>query len=157
MTCLAARMQGRGLGGQRAPSRARSRYAVHMVRRDALLSWLGLAVGAGTPPGARGADDASATPDAAASDASVMPDAGPIDAGFTGRIFIGGERPARVYVPASYDGATPLPLVVLLHGFGVDGPTQDVYWGLSRRVDLDHFFLVVPDGTPDSEGRRFWN
>lgn len=113
--------------------------------------------------GGCGDDDGAMTSDATVPDAGMVADAGsvgdagPTDAGSTGRIFVGGDRPARVYVPASYDGTSPLPLVVLLHGYGIDGFTQDLYWGLSRRVDADRFFLVVPDGTVDADGRRFWN
>ena len=30
-------------------------------------------------------------------------------------------RPVNLYVPSSYDGQTPMPLVILLHGYGGAG------------------------------------
>ncbi len=143
--------------------RARTRYAVGM-RCAGVLGWRVVVVAAAWgalggcgDEGASGAPDAATASDAGESgDSGSGSDAGATDAGF-GRVMVGGDRPARVVVPSSYDGVTPLPLIVLLHGYGIDGFTQDVYWGLSRRVDTDGFFLVAPDGTVDAEGRRFWN
>jgi polyhydroxybutyrate depolymerase len=34
---------------------------------------------------------------------------------------------------------------------------EDIYLGLSARVTTHGFVAVVPDGTPDADGRRFWN
>ena len=71
---------------------------------------------------------------------------------------IGGEeRPATVYVPADYDPAKAWPLVVLLHGYGANGTVQNAYMGISSRTTEDGFVLVVPNGTLDAEGNRFWN
>src|SRR5207302_9290684 len=36
-------------------------------------------------------------------------------------------RPVNLYVPSSYDGQTPLPLVILLHGYGFNGVAQENY------------------------------
>ncbi len=69
---------------------------------------------------------------------------------------IGGPRPATLYMPEGHSNE-PLPLVVLLHGFGVNGATQDAYFGLSKRVAQEKFLLAIPDGTENSEGKRFWN
>lgn len=68
---------------------------------------------------------------------------------------VGGDRPAAVVYPADWDGE-PLPLVVLLHGYGANGSGQDLYFGLSARVDRG-YALVLPDGTKDASGLRFWN
>jgi len=70
---------------------------------------------------------------------------------------IGGDRPARVVVPSSYDGIAPLPLFFLLHGYTVTADIQDAYFRLSSRVDEDNFLLVLPDGTLDETGTTFWN
>lgn len=120
-----------------------------------LLSWA-LAASAGVVLAACGEDGVSVDAGARLDSGDVV-DAGAPDAAFAMRVYVGGDRPARVYVPAAYDGVAALPLVVLLHGYGIDGATQDLYWGLSRRVDADGFFLVVPDGTLDASGSRFWN
>ena len=67
------------------------------------------------------------------------------------------DRPAALVVPGAYDGATPLPAVILLHGFGASGEAQDTYLGLSRTARREGFYVVLPDGTAGADGRRFWN
>lgn len=62
-----------------------------------------------------------------------------------------------VAVPAGHDPATPIPLVMLLQGYGVNGSLQSAYLGLPARVDTFGFALLAPDGTVDSQGLRFWN
>jgi len=66
------------------------------------------------------------------------------------------ERPAAVVAPANYDGGT-LPLILMLHGYGVNGMLQDLVYQLTPRVDTFGFVLVMPDGTVDPGGARFWN
>jgi polyhydroxybutyrate depolymerase len=68
---------------------------------------------------------------------------------------VGGDRPASVVYPADWDG-TPLPLFILLHGYGASGVVQDGYFGLSARADRG-FAVVLPDGTLNRDGSRFWN
>ena len=67
------------------------------------------------------------------------------------------DRPAPLRVPAGWDGESPLPLVILLHGYGATGPVQDAYFGVGDRVDTLGFALLTPDGTMDGGGSRFWN
>lgn len=67
------------------------------------------------------------------------------------------DRPAALIVPSAYDGVTPLPAVILLHGFGASGEAQDTYLGLSRAARREGFYVVTPDGTMGADGRRFWN
>lgn len=68
-----------------------------------------------------------------------------------------GELPLTV--PQSYDGDTPLPLIVLLHGYTSSGQRQDRYMGFSELADDYGFLMVAPDGTREAEGDRnpFWN
>lgn len=68
-----------------------------------------------------------------------------------------GEVP--VTVPAGYDADSPVPLIVLLHGYGASGEGQDRYFGVSEIADDYGFIMVAPDGTPEpnGRGRRFWN
>ncbi len=70
---------------------------------------------------------------------------------------IGGERPAAVVRPADYDPRRSYPLVLLLHGYGFSGAVQDSYFRTSRSVDEKKFILILPDGTVDAGGSRFWN
>jgi polyhydroxybutyrate depolymerase len=80
----------------------------------------------------------------AAVDASVAP--------------LGGSRPLATFrVPENWDQKTPLPLLLVLHGFGVGGLAQAIYFNVLPLVDEKQIFLAAPDGTMDSKGRRFWN
>lgn len=86
--------------------------------------------------------DAAPAPDAA----SQLPDT------------VGGDRPAVVLRPRAFDaGGRLYPLVLLLHGYGVDGNIQDAYLGVSELVDDLDFVLVLPDGTVGPGNERFWN
>ncbi len=66
-------------------------------------------------------------------------------------------RPFRVRVPEMLDPTQPIPLVLLLHGYGVTGAIQDSYFGLGNLVSTRNFALATPDGTLDASGKRFWN
>ena len=70
-----------------------------------------------------------------------------------------GRGDLPVHVPSSYDGETPAPLILLLHGYTLSGGQQDAYFNLSDLVDDYGFILVAPDGTEEaSDSRsRFWN
>jgi polyhydroxybutyrate depolymerase len=70
---------------------------------------------------------------------------------------LGGDRPAEVFLPASYTPDRHWPLLMLLHGFGATGGLQDLYLGLSRQVDAYDFILVIPEGTTNGGGQQFWN
>jgi enterochelin esterase-like enzyme len=65
--------------------------------------------------------------------------------------------PYGLYTPPGWDGRTPLPLVVLLHGAGDDQTSADrevVVQALDRAItrgELPPFLLVTPEG-----GRSFW-
>jgi polyhydroxybutyrate depolymerase len=108
-------------------------------------------------------DDDGPAVDAGAIDAGSELDAGGDgDAGMAdvdaGRLptTIGGDRPANVVLPRDYDG-TPRPLVILLHGYGASGGAQDLYLGLSRTARQRGIVTVIPDGTQNAGGQRFWN
>ncbi len=65
-------------------------------------------------------------------------------------------RPYELRVPKGA-GATPLPLVVLLHGYSATGLTQDLIFPFSKEVEARQFLYALPDGTRDAVGKRFWN
>lgn len=79
------------------------------------------------------------------------------DAGPTDQTVGTEERPARLVMPSEHDGVTPRPLIVLLHGYGASGRIQDAYLGLSSLARDRGIYLVLPDGTVDTGGSRFWN
>jgi polyhydroxybutyrate depolymerase len=68
---------------------------------------------------------------------------------------LGGARPATVIAPR--DGAGPLPLVLVLHGYGDTGMNLAEHLGYVALARRERLVLVVPDGTPDRRGARFWN
>ena len=72
-------------------------------------------------------------------------------------LVVGGDRPVTVHVPPAYDASQPAPLLIYLHGYGGTGEQGDEYFGLGTRAVHDGFVYAAPDGTPDSEGNRFWN
>ncbi len=53
------------------------------------------------------------------------------------------------------DGETPL--IVSLHGYGGNSADHAAYVPLHERVNTDGFALLLPNGTHDSGGNRFWN
>jgi polyhydroxybutyrate depolymerase len=67
------------------------------------------------------------------------------------------DRPYSVYVPSTYDPATALPLVVLLHGYRSSGDIQEVYFQLEPLAESRGFLYVHPDGTRDFGGSQYWN
>ncbi len=86
------------------------------------------------------------------------PEAAPPDSAVQEDPIFGGDRPVPYFrAPESWDRKKPIPLVVLLHGFGAGGYAQAAYFNMAKLVEEKKFLLVAPDGTPDSKGRRFWN
>jgi len=62
-------------------------------------------------------------------------------------------------VPPQVALGKPVPLVVLLHGYGATGQGQATYFGLDAQVAKRGFLLAKPDGTRDTDGsgKRYWN
>ena len=69
----------------------------------------------------------------------------------------GGERPATLLIPWDADRSEPRPLVLLLHGYGSGGEGADAYFQFAAHVNELGFGLILPNGTEDPEGERFWN
>jgi hypothetical protein len=70
-------------------------------------------------------------------------------------------RSARLYVPSRYDGQTPLPLVLVLHGFvqppsGIPDSVES-YFQMKPLTEARGFYLCCPEGTLDRQGNVFWN
>ena len=66
-----------------------------------------------------------------------------------------GDRSVLVTPQQFADGETPL--IVSLHGFGGNSADQAAYIPLHERVNTDGLALLLPNGTVDSAGNRFWN
>jgi polyhydroxybutyrate depolymerase len=122
------------------------------MRVAAVLSCLIVACSTPSTTDDAGSADDSAPPDDAGHDAGPpLPDAG------TGTTTIGPtDRPARLVAPNG-PITSPSPLLVLLHGYGATGAVQDAYLGVSRAAATRGLYVLLPDGTLDSGGMRFWN
>ena len=70
---------------------------------------------------------------------------------------LGGDRPAPYYLPDTYTPEKSWPMLILLHGYSASGAVQNMYLGVSKHVDEREFILVVPDGTTNPQGLKFWN
>ncbi len=84
------------------------------------------------------------------SDAELAPPWDPDDS-------LGGDRPAEVLLPDDYSTSRSWPLVILLHGYSASAAVQDGYFRLSDRRHDRGFITVLPNGTRDASGKRFWN
>lgn len=77
--------------------------------------------------------------------------------GTGGAPVIGGDRPVTVQVPSGYQDSVPAPLLILLHGYSVDGAVEELYLHLAPLADQKGFLYAHPDGTLDKQGEYFWN
>lgn len=69
----------------------------------------------------------------------------------------GGRGPVIVQVPASYDPAVPMPLVLLLHPFGSNSAQIQAYLNIGPLAEQFGFCYLAPNGTTNNQGQRFWN
>jgi polyhydroxybutyrate depolymerase len=108
-----------------------------------------LVVGCGTnePPEQ---PSAPSTPTAPTAPTATMPSSG------TGTVGVDGRR-VTVHVPASYDGATPAPLVIGLHGYTSNAAELESYLRLTAESDRKGFVYAYPDGSIDKRGDRYWD
>jgi len=56
-------------------------------------------------------------------------------------------RTYEYYVPASYDGSEPVPMMLSFHGMAGNGPAQRMMTGLTDIADEEGFIAVFPDST----------
>lgn len=68
-----------------------------------------------------------------------------------------GRGPVPLIVPDAAGPGNPVPLVVLLHGYGGTGPGQEAYMNFTPHVDSLGFALTYPTGNTDILGIPFWN
>jgi polyhydroxybutyrate depolymerase len=101
-----------------------------------------------TAPATTPATDATTVPTTSSADTTAIT---------TGSTVSLADRPFDVFVPSTYDSSTPMPLVVLLHGYGATGAIQEAYFGLQPLAEQRGFLYVHPDGTKDPLGNQFWN
>ncbi len=66
-------------------------------------------------------------------------------------------RAYELLAPKGSDPSTPLPLIIMAHGYGITGQGQDVFFPVSGQVEAKGFLYAMPNGTVDAQGKRFWN
>lgn len=68
-------------------------------------------------------------------------------------------RSYSFYVPAIYNPANPVPLVLNLHGYTSFGWQQSLYGDFKAIADTANFIVVHPEGTvqPGTANTQFWN
>jgi polyhydroxybutyrate depolymerase len=66
-------------------------------------------------------------------------------------------RTYRLYSPAAYNAATPVPLVLNLHGYTSNNLEQEFYGDFRAIADTANFIIVHPNGTEDANGDQFWS
>ena len=70
---------------------------------------------------------------------------------------LGGPRPARYYLPGSYDPSQPMPVVLALHGYTSSADNLAAWWRLPQAAQEAGVLLITPEGTKDRAGDTFWN
>ncbi|NWG75903.1 MAG: hypothetical protein HXY24_15095, partial [Rubrivivax sp.] len=77
----------------------------------------------------------------------LVPGVGRIHAqGGAGSLSVGGvERTFEVYVPSSYDGQQPVPLVIVLHPSASSGKAMEILTGFDALAERDGFIVAYPD------------
>lgn len=68
----------------------------------------------------------------------------------------GGDRPVELRVPPDYAGEDA-PLILVLHGYGVNGAVQYAYTRFDNLVQREGVLVLAPDGTEDATGNLYWN
>jgi polyhydroxybutyrate depolymerase len=71
--------------------------------------------------------------------------------------FGGRKRTYLVHPPKGYDGKTPLPLVLVLHGAVQGAINVERMSGMSAKADKENFLVAYPDGTSRSGLAPTWN
>jgi polyhydroxybutyrate depolymerase len=70
---------------------------------------------------------------------------------------VGGDRPAEVFVPRSYDPREPTPLLLFLHGYGYSGDWYEDALHIKDEASARGFLYSFPTGSVDPDGKPFWN
>ena len=66
----------------------------------------------------------------------------------------GQNRTYRLHLPTGHKADAPAPLVIAIHGLGMEGEGMEVFTGLSQTADEHGFVVIYPDGL--NRMWRFW-
>jgi polyhydroxybutyrate depolymerase len=66
-------------------------------------------------------------------------------------------RSYHIHIPPTYDPRKPAPVVLVLHGAGMNGAMMEWFCGLSMKADQAGFIAVYPNGTGLGGTLLTWN
>jgi len=83
----------------------------------------------------------------------------PIQIGENSRSIISGNQTRQylLYIPAEYEGKTPLPLVLLFYGTGGSSKAVMELTELRKVAEIKKFIIAAPDGIYSYLGGNSWN
>ena len=67
------------------------------------------------------------------------------------------DPPAHLRLPSTLQAGERVPLLLVLHGFGVSSTLLIAKAGLNQVADQKKFAYLAPEGARDELGRPFWN
>jgi len=67
------------------------------------------------------------------------------------------DPPALLRLPDKLQAGERVPLLLVLHGFGVSSTLLIAKAGLNALANQKRFAYLAPEGTRDAQGRPFWN
>jgi polyhydroxybutyrate depolymerase len=67
------------------------------------------------------------------------------------------KRGYWIYLPDRYQGSNLLPVVLVLHGEGMDGESMIRLCNLNEKADQAGFLVVYPNGTGQKDKKLTWN
>lgn len=113
----------------------------------------GIGGGGGASASASTGEDATATSSGAGGSSGT---GGPVAACAT-TTFGGAARPVKLHVPPTYACDKAAPLVIMLHGYGVNSVSEEAYLNLLTESDKRGFLYAAPDGVKDATTSEYWN
>ena len=72
-------------------------------------------------------------------------------------ITLAGKRSAELILPKSYTSDISTPLLINLHGYSGNGPSQSSYTFLQEAAFNSGLAYIAPTGSEDSFGSTYWN
>ncbi|MDH3623527.1 MAG: hypothetical protein OEQ49_06600 [Myxococcales bacterium] len=119
-----------------------------MQDRNECVAWLAACIGLlASACGSSGSDTVSVGASLGCADGTLDQSVVHVDLEFGGE-----SRSYELHVPPSYDGNTPMPLLLNFHGFTSNGPQQQFFSEMDGTADERGFVVAYPNGIASS-----WN
>lgn len=67
------------------------------------------------------------------------------------------ERTYTIHIPPNYDGSKDLPVILVLHGAGMNSEMMAGFCDISKTADRENFITVFPNGTGYRQIFLTWN